>query len=188
MHNTEGKSMKRIYTVLVAALIVLSCAEQENAKPKHQPTHVTETVVLDFVQNIKKDLYREDPYFFLADTEFTTDERESYFRRLEKYIKNNHWNLHFTIIEVYDGTDDMADVILKARSGDLAIFMLGYWYDTDRWELDAYEFPALTFDRPLDQPYEDYVKQIIDDAREYGVPFSARETIEDAGLYYIEYK
>lgn len=180
--------MKCIYTALFAALIVLSCAEQKNVTPKHQPTHVVETIVMDFVQNIKKDLYREDPYFFLADTEFTTDERENYFRRLEKYIKNNHWDLHFTVIEVYEGTDDMADVILKARSGDLVIFMLGYWYDTERWELDAYEFPALTFDRPLDQPYEDYVMQIIDDSKEYGVPFSERQTIEDAGLYYIEYK
>lgn len=180
--------MKHVSTAFLIGLILLSCAGQENEMPKLQPKHVVETIVLDFVQSIKKDLYREDPYFFLADTEFATDERESFFRRLEKYIKNNQWDLYFSIIEVYDGTDDMADVILKARSGDLVIFMLGYWYDTERWELDAYEFPALTFDRPLDQSFEDYVKQIIDDTREYGVPFSERQAIENTGLYYIEHQ
>jgi hypothetical protein len=180
--------MKRTCTAFFIALILVSCAEQKDSAPTHQPKHVVETIVLDFVQNIKKDLYREDPYFFLADTEFTTDERENFFRRLEKYIKNNQWDLYFTIVEVYEGTDDMADVILKARSGDLVIFMLGYWYDTERWELDAYEFPALTFDRPLDQPYEEYAMQIIDDSKEYGVPFSEKHTIENEGFYYIEHR
>ncbi len=180
--------MKHVFTVLLAALAVISCAEEKNETPKHRPQHEVETIVLDFVNNVKQDRYRDDPYFFLADTEFTTDERVNYFRRLEKYIKNNQWDLHFTIVEVYDGTDDMADVILKARSGDLVIFILGYWYDTERWELDAYEFPALTFDRPLDQSYDDYVNLIIDETREYGVPVSEKHTIENSGIYYIEHK
>ena len=184
----EEMSMKRLCTALLGALIFTSCAEQKDQTPKHQPSHEVEIIVLDFVQNVKKDHYSNDPYFFLADTEFTTDERVNFFRRLEKYLKNNQWDLYFTVIEVYDGMDDMADVILKARSGDLVVFMLGYWYDTERWELDAYEFPGLTFDRPLDQTYEDYVMQIIDETREYGVPNSEKHTIENNGIYYIEYK
>ncbi len=180
--------MKHAFTALLAALVLTACAEEKNETPKHRPQHEVETIVLDFIQNVKHDRYRHDPYFFLADTEFTTDERVNYFRRLEKYIKNNQWDLFFTIIEIYDGTDDMADVILKARSGDLVIFMLGYWYDTERWELDAYEFPALTFDRPLDQSYDEYVKQIMDETREYGVPVSNKHTIENSGIYYIEHK
>jgi hypothetical protein len=64
---------------------------------------------------------------------------------------------------------------------------LGYWYDTESWELDAYEFPGLTFDRPEDQPYKDYVQNIIDNSKDYGVDYSKKETIKDEGSYYIQY-
>ena len=176
------------HAIVLLGMLVAGCGAPKPTAPAHQPVHVAETIVLEFVQNVKKDIYREDPYFFQADTEFTTDERVNYFRRLEKYIKNNQWDLYLTIITVYNGTDEMADVTLKAHSGDLVIFMLGYWHDTERWELDAYEFPALTFDRPHDQTFTEYVTNIVDDARDYGVPYAERHTIEDAGVYYIEYK
>lgn len=156
--------------------------------PKHKPTHEVERIALNFIKKVKQGVYEKENYFFEADTEFTKEEREHYFRRLAKYIKNNDWNLHLTVVDIYEGYEDAANVILKAKSGDILILCLGYWYDTEEWELDAYEFPALTFNRPADQSYENYVKEIIKDIKDVGVEYSKRETIKDFGTYYIEYK
>ncbi|HEC78563.1 MAG TPA: hypothetical protein ENI34_05390 [candidate division WOR-3 bacterium] len=176
--------MNKVFTFFILGLLFLVYAKEPEQKPKHQ----VEEIVFNFIKDLKNDVYAENIYYFEADTELTKEEREYYFRRLEKYVRNNTWSLYFTIIDIYNGHEDMADVILKAKSGDLVVFCLGFWYDVNRWELDAYEFPALTFDRPEDQSYEDYVQQIIDDAKAVGVEYSKRETIKKQGTYYIEYK
>jgi hypothetical protein len=169
------------------ALIIVACSGRKISTPLHAPKHEVERIVLDFVKNVKQNKYSENIYFFEADTEFTAEEQEHYFRRLEKFIKNHDWNLHFTVIDVWEGNDDASDVILKSSSGELIVFCLGYWYDTETWELDAYEFPGLTFSRSEDQSYENYVQEIIDNSRDYGVDYSKKETIEDEGSYYIQY-
>jgi len=122
-----------------------------------------------------------------CDLGFTKENSEYYFRRLEKFIKNNQWNLYFTAVDLYEGDEITADVILKAKSGALLVLCLNYWYDTAQWELDAYEFPGLTFQRPSNQGYDDYVKEIIVNAKDVGVDYAQRETIKDEGTYYIEY-
>lgn len=177
--------MKKLLAMLALIVPLLLAYGDE---PEHDITHEVEKIVFDFIKDIKADTYRDNIYFFESDTELTTDDREHYFRRLEKYIRNNEWDLYFTSIEIWEGNEDLADVILKARSGDIVIFILGFWYDTERWELDGYEFPALTYDRPDDQSYEDYVRQIIDEAKDAGVSYSERATIDDNGLYFIEYQ
>jgi hypothetical protein len=181
--------MKKLCFCLFPILLFIACGggEQSTTVQKHQPKHEVERISLDFIKDVKTDVYKDEAYFFEADTEFPTDERISYFRRLEKFIKNNDWDLYYTIVDVYDGVDDLADVILKSKSGDIVILCLAYWYDTERWELDAYEFPGLTFDRPADQLYEDYVQEIIDDAMAAGVPYAQKNTIETDGTYYIKY-
>jgi len=168
-------------------IIIVACSGGKISTPMHTPKHEVERIVLDFVKNVKQNKYSENIYFFEADTEFTAEDQEHYFRRLEKFIKNHDWNLYFTVIDVWEGNDDAADVILKASSGDLVIFCLGYWYDTETWELDAYEFPGLTFSRSEDQSYEDYVQEIIDIGKDYGIDYSKKETIKDEGSYYIQY-
>lgn len=180
--------MNKWLTLSLLTLLIIACGGGKTSTPMHTPKHEVERIALDFVNNVKQNKYSDNIYFFEADTEFTAEEQEHYFRRLEKYIKNNDWDLYFTVIDVWEGNDDAADVILKAKSGDLVVFCLGYWYDTERWELDAYEFPALTFSRPEDQLYEEYVQEIIDNSKDYGVDFSEKETIEEEGSYYIIYK
>jgi len=175
----------RLKLILLVILVVV--CSQTNIK-KHKPKHEAEQIVLNFINNVKMNVYEDEPYFFEADTEFTAEDREFYFRRLTKYIKNNNWNLYLTAVDIYDDNEDAADVILKAKTGDILIFCLGYWYDTNRWELDAYEFPGLTFHRPEDQSYDDYAKEIIANIKAVGVEYDKKETIEGEGTYYIEYK
>ncbi|MGB3340105.1 MAG: hypothetical protein WBB37_01320 [bacterium] len=179
--------MNKWIALSLLVLIIVACGGGKISTPLHAPKHEVERIVLDFVKNVKQNKYSENIYFFEADTEFTAEEQEHYFRRLEKFVKNHDWNLHFTVIDVWEGNDDASDVILKASSGELVIFCLGYWYDTETWELDAYEFPGLTFSRTEDQSYEDYVQEIIDNSKDYGVDYSKKETIEDEGSYYIQY-
>jgi hypothetical protein len=180
--------MKKLCLCLCLILLFVACGEEKTeVVQKHQPKHQVERLAFQFIKDLKADKYKDEIYFFEADTEFTYDDRVDYFRRLEKFIRNNDWNLYYTIVDMYDGVDDFADVILKSKSGDLLVLCYAYWYDTERWELDAYEFPGLTFDRPADQLYEDYVQEIIDDAKEIGVPYAQRETIESEGTYYIGY-
>ena len=62
----------------------------EEEKPAHTPKHEVERLVLNFTKDVKNDVYAENIYFFEADTEFTPDERKHYFRRLEKFIRNNN--------------------------------------------------------------------------------------------------
>ncbi len=178
--------MKRWWKYVLLIIITIACSQ--TAAPKHKPKHEVEQIVLKFVENVKNDVYKDELYFFEADTEFTTEDREFYFRRLTKYIKNNSWNLYLTAIDIYDGNEDAADVILKSKSGNIIIFCLGYWYDTKKWELDAYEFPGLTFYRPEDQSYDDYVKEITEEIKNVGVEYGKKETIEREGTYFIEYK
>ena len=179
--------MNKWLSLLLLILIVTACGGGKTSTPVHTPKHEAEKIVLGFIKDVKADKYSENRFFFEADTEFTAEEQEHYFRRLEKYIKNNDWNLHFTVIDVWEGNDDAADVILKSSSGKLLILCLGYWYDTESWELDAYEFPALTFSRPEDQTYEDYVQEIIDNSMDYGVDYTEKGTIEEEGSYYFQY-
>ena len=178
--------MNKWITISLLVLIIVACGGKTST-PTHAPKHEVEKIVLDFVKDVKQNKYSENIYFFEADTEFTVEQQEHFFRRLEKYIKNHDWDLYFTGIEVWEGNEDVADVILKSPGGDLVIFVLGYWYDTETWELDAYEFPGLTFSRPEDQLYEDYVQGIIDMTMDNGVDYSKRETIADEGKYYIQY-
>jgi hypothetical protein len=177
--------MKKLYAILLLIIPVLLLYGDE---PEHAITHEVEGIVFDFIKDVKDDVYSENIYFFESDTELTKEDREHYFRRLEKFVRNNIWDLYFTSVEIWEGNEDLADVILMAESGDIVVFILGFWYDTERWELDGYEFPALTYDRPEDQTYEEYIQQIIDDAKADGVTYSKRGTIGDNGLYYIEYK
>lgn len=179
--------MNKWFTLSLMTLIIVACGGGKTSTPQHTPKHEVERIALNFVKNVKANKYSENIYFFEADSEFTVEEQEHYFRRLEKYIKNNDWDLYFTVIDVWEGNDDAADVILKSSTGKLLVFCLGFWYDTESWELDAYEFPALTFSRPEDQLYEDYVQEIIDNSKEYGVDYSEKETIEEEGSYYIQY-
>jgi hypothetical protein len=173
--------------VLILMFLVL-CLTAYADEPVHEPKHEVEKLVFDFITDLKNDVYADHIFFFQSDTGLTREDRIHYFRRLETYVRNNTWDLFFTSVDVYDGQDDIADVILKATSDDVVIFIVAYWYDTERWELDGYEFPGLTYDRPEDQPYQDYVEEIIKKAKDFGVPYSQRHTIEDMGTYYIEYK
>ena len=180
--------MKKWILPLLLCLVYVWCEGGRTSAPKHTPKHEVEQIALNFIRDVKNNIYTEDIYFFEADTEFTISEREDFFRRLEKFIKNNTWDLHFTAVDIFEGDGVTADIILKAKSGDIAIFCLNYWYDTQRWELDAYEFPGLTFNRPTDQSYDNYIKEIIANAKDIGVEYSKRETIGHEGTYYIEYK
>jgi len=175
--------MKKICLIILIALCFAVYADE----PEHEPRHEVEEIVFDFIADLKDDVYADNIFFFQSDTELTKEDRSYYFRRLETFVRNNEWDLFFTAVDMYDGQDDIADVILKAGSGDIVIFIVAYWYDTERWELDGYEFPGLTYDRPEDQSYEDYVAEIIANAKDYGVPYSQRKTITDMGTYYIEY-
>jgi len=169
-------------------LFIIACGGGKTSTPKYTPKHEVERIALDFVKKVKQNVYANNVHFFEADTEFTIEEQEHYFRRLEKFVKNHNWTLYFTVIDVWKDNDDAADVILKAESGDFVIFCLGYWYDTEIWELDAYEFPGMTFSRAEEESYEDYVLGIIENSKDYGVEYSKRETIENEGSYYMEYK
>jgi|GEM_PF-3272765 len=175
--------MKRICLLTLIALCFAAYAEE----PIHTPKHEVEDIVFEFITDLKSDVYADHIFFFQSDTELTKEDRQYYFRRLETFVRNNEWDLFFTAVDMYDGQEDIADVILQAASGDIVIFIVAYWYDTERWELDGYEFPGLTYDRPEDQSYEDYIAEIIDNAKEFGVPHSQRNTITDMGTYYIEY-
>jgi hypothetical protein len=177
--------MKKWTLVLLVGIFSVSCTEETL---QHTPRHEVEQIALNFVRDVKNNVYSDNIYFFVADSEFTTEDREFYFRRLEKFLKNNSWNLYFTAIDIYDGQEITSDIVLKAKSGDIVIFCVNYYGDTQRWELDAYEFPGLTFYRPDDQSYEDYVKELIDTAKDMGVEYSQRQTIGTQGTYYIEYQ
>ncbi|KPJ72032.1 hypothetical protein AMJ52_07690 [candidate division TA06 bacterium DG_78] len=179
--------MKKWILLLLSIVFFVSC-EGDASLPKHTPQHEVEQIALNFVRDVKNNVYTNQSYYFVADSEFIADDREFYFRRLEKFIKNNAWDLYFTAIDIYDGQELTSDVILRAKSGDIVIFCVNYWNDTQRWELDAYEFPGLTFYRPDDQSYEDYVKQLIAEAKDVGVEYSQRQTIGNQGTYYIEYQ
>ncbi|MBN2621218.1 hypothetical protein JXB22_09035 [candidate division WOR-3 bacterium] len=177
--------MNRIYLIIVLMLAWVAAFADE---PAHEPKHAVESIVFDFIKDLKSDVYDENIFFFQSDTELAKEDRIYYFRRLETFVRNNTWDLYFTAVDIYDGEEDIADVILKAASGDIVIFIVAYWYDTKRWELDGYEFPGLTYDRPEEQSYEDYVDEIVENAKSYGVPYAQRKTITDMGTYYIEYK
>jgi hypothetical protein len=177
--------MNRIYLIIV---LMLACVAAFADEPVHTPKHAVESIVFDFIKDLKNDMYAENIFFFQSDTELTKEDRIYYFRRLETFVRNNTWDLYFTAVDIYDGKEDIADVILKAASGDIVIFIVAYWYDTERWELDGYEFPGLTYDRPEEQSYEDYVDEIIENAKSYGVPYAQRKKITDMGTYYIEYE
>lgn len=179
--------MKRIHIVIVLMLILVYCTAFAD-EPAHEPKHAVESVVFDFIEDLKNDVYEEHVFFFQSSTELTEEERDDYFRRLETFVRNNTWDLYFTAVDVYDGREDIADIILKASSGDIVIFIVAYWYDSEQWKLDGYEFPGLTDDRPEEQSYEDYVNEIIENAKTYGVPYAERKTITDMGTYYIEYE
>jgi hypothetical protein len=179
--------MKKWILFLLLAVFFVSC-EGDASFPKHTPQHEVEQIALNFVRDVKNNVYTNQSYYFVADSEFVTEDREFYFRRLEKFLKNNTWDLYFTAIDIYDGQELTSDVILKAQSGDIVIFCVNYYDDTQRWELDAYEYPGLTFYRPPDQSYDEYVKQLIDDAKNMGVEYSQRHTIGTQGSYYIGYQ
>jgi hypothetical protein len=63
--------------------------------------------------------------------------------------------------------------------------MFGYHYDINQWRIDAYEIPDVTFARPKDESYTDYVTRSISESRTNATPY--KNGVHDNGRYFIEY-
>jgi hypothetical protein len=151
--------------------------------PSH--SHEAERIALDFIDDIKDGQYVNSILEIDADTELSPQDRVAAFRMLEQFIRTQKWKLWFTSIEVFEGHEDSVDCYLRGTDGGLLVLLLGYHYDIAEWRIDAYEIPELTFSRPENEPYADYVARNVAESKAGAQPF--KDGVQGDGRYFIEY-
>ena len=197
---TLGDMLTRLSLLLFVLLCGASCSKsQKEEQPSStiaQPVakracvrsskHPSEKIALKLIQDIQANKFSEAPYTFRSDREFSKETREELFRSLERYIKNDQWCLWHTRVDLYDGIDDSADVILRARTGGYLVLLVGYEYVDKRWRVSAYEFPEMTFKKPKGVSFVTYVEQGVRSGKDRAVPSARRHKLKDEGTFYIE--
>lgn len=191
----------RHVALIVASIIFVGCSDTKpkvtqsstsapttnstsDPKPKVH-THRAERLALDFIDVIRDDLYSASFSEIRADAELTPKDRAVARQKLHGFVKSQDWNLWFTSIDVVDGKEDSVDCYLRGNAGGLLVLMLGYHYDINEWRIDAYELPDLTFARPKDESYTDYVTRSISESRSDAKPY--KNGVQGDGHYFIEY-
>ncbi len=191
---------KRVPILLVLLFFNTSCSKSSEEKETvsssatAQPAtacarsskHPSERAALQLIRDVQAGKFARAPYVFEADREFPKERREELSRSVERYIKNRQWCPWHTRVELYDGIDDAADVILKATSGEYLVLLVGYEYADQRWQASAYEFPEMTFKKPQGLSFVTYVEQGVREAKKHAVPFARRYEIDEQGAFYIE--
>lgn len=159
---------------------------KSNSDPKpKEPTHLAERLALDFIYVIRNDAYSASFSEIRADADLSSQDSGLARQKLKTFIKSQNWNLWFTSINVVDGKEDSVDCYLRGNGGGLLVLLFGYDYDIKHWRLDAYEFPDLTFERPKDESYTDYVTRSIAESRTNATAYTNGAQAD--GRYFIEY-
>lgn len=153
-------------------------------KPK-EPTHHAERLALDFIFQIRHDAYSSTFSEIRADADLPAKNRVAARQKLNSFVKLQDWNLWFTSIDVVDGKEDSVDCYLRGTAGGMLVLIFGYHHDIDQWRLDAYEIPDVTFARPKDESYADYVTRSISESRRDAKPY--KNGVQGDGQYFIEY-
>ncbi len=156
-----------------------------NQKPP-TPTHKVERLALDFIDVTRNDAYSESFAVIAADSELPPGDRIVARQKLTAFVKSQNWNLWFTSINVVDGKEDSVDCYLRGSSGGLLVLMFGFHYDINKWRIAAYEIPEVTFARPENESYSDYVTRSISESRANATPY--KNGVQGDGRYFIEYE
>ena len=109
--------------------------------------------------------------------------REEAFRILGQYIRSQRWTLWFTEIVVSDGNDDVATCFFRGNADGHFALMLAFQNDT--WIVTAYEIPEKPWARVHGETMEEYVSEMVAEAKEQGEPYH-KGTLAD-GLYLLEH-
>jgi len=191
----------RHVALIVASIIFVGCSDakrsvtpgstsaptaKSTSDPQpNLPTHQAERLALDFIYVIRHDAYSETFSEIPADAELPPQDRAVARQKLNSFVKSQDWNLWFTSIDVVDGKEDSVDCYLRGTAGGLLVLMFGYHYDINKWRIDAYEIPEVTFARPKDESYADYVTRSVSESRKTARPY--KNGVQGNGRYFIEY-
>jgi hypothetical protein len=148
--------------------------------------HIVEQIVLDFIDALCNDQYRDTIPVIDADAELAPEDRIAVFRTLEHFVKSQKWSLWFTSFDVLNHVEDAADCYLMGTSGDVMLLLLGYHYDVGQWRIGAYEIPEYTFSRPQGESYADYMERNL--AKSYLGAQPLQQGIHEDGRYFIDHR
>jgi hypothetical protein len=116
-------------------------------------------------------------------SELGDDAREEAFQILGQYIRSQRWTLWFTEIVVSDGKDDVATCFFRGSTdGHLALMLA---FQNDAWIVTAYKIPEKPWARVHGEAMEEYVSEMVAQAKEQGEPYH-KGTLAD-GLYLLEH-
>lgn len=111
------------------------------------------------------------------------DARDESLQTLQQYLRSQHWTLWFTEIVVSGGQEDVADCYFKGSKDEHLV--LGLAFHKNTWIVTTYEIPAKPFARVHGETMEEYVSEMVAEAKEQGEPYH-NGTLAD-GLYLLEH-
>lgn len=137
---------------------------------------------MKFIDELRKGGFVISP---AVDAELSSQERMANITALQRFVRSQQWNLWFTSIELIGKRPDSVDCYLRGDRGGFLVLLLGYYDDRKEWRVDAYEIPEITFKRPENESYEDYVARSMAEAKAAAKPYDPRTAAD--GSFFIEY-
>jgi hypothetical protein len=102
---------------------------------------------------------------------------------LGQYIRSQRWTLSFAQLVVSRGQEDVATCFFKGNADEHLVLMLAF--HENAWVVTAYEVPAKPWARVNGETFEEYVNEMVAEAKEQGTACHAGLLAD--GLYLLEH-